>query len=81
LGSYRTVRNAWHWELVSTIKHCELRCTLHCQLADTVSAIGYFVNSYFDGFKRINDRHMARGAWYNYLEVILKLEDTWKGKE
>jgi hypothetical protein len=39
------------------------------------------VNSYFDGFKRINDFQMARGAWYNYLEVSLKLEDTWKEEE
>jgi hypothetical protein len=24
---------------------------------------------------------MARGAWYNYFEVNLKMEDTWKEKE
>jgi hypothetical protein len=51
------------------------------ELADTVNATGYVANSYFDGFKRINDHQMARGAWYNCLEVSLKLEDTWKQKE
>jgi hypothetical protein len=60
------------YKLVSTVKRCEL----HCELVDTVNATGYVENSYFDGFKRINDCQMARGAWYNYLEVSLNLEDT-----
>jgi hypothetical protein len=63
--------------LVSTVKRYEL----HCKLADIFNTTGYVENSYFDGFKRINDFHMDRGEWYNYLEVILKLEDTWKEEE
>jgi hypothetical protein len=43
-------------------------------LDDTIGATGYVVNSYFEGFKRINDFKMDRREWYNYLEVSLNME-------
>ena len=81
LGSYRTFRNAWRCELVYIVKLYKLPCKFRCEMADAVNATRFVTNSYFGGFKRINGHQMYRGAWYNYLEVILKMEDTSKQRE
>jgi hypothetical protein len=69
LASYMTFHIPWHYELVYTVGCCKLHCKICCELVDTVNATGFIVNSYFDWLKRINGHQMARGAWYNYLEV------------
>jgi len=69
LDSYRTFPSTWHCKLVYTVGHCKILCEICCELDDTIKAIGFTANSYFDGFKRINGHQIASGAWNNYLEV------------